>query len=197
MNGKENGALAAASAMAGQVLGVAAAVCGNLGPAILRCRTARGLKQSELGALIGLTNAEISKYECGRHRPPLDALVAMALVLGTSLDKLTGLQEARAPLPKAREVASWEAALGELPGELGEALLRIVGATLAAHRRELAATPERETVCRRVEAILRRSSVPSDLVPHAADEIAGLLVVARAVAAASLETAAPAVAARP
>jgi len=53
-------------------------------------RRAKGLTQSQLGELAGISSAVVSKYETGRT-PPLDAAINIARALGVSLDYLCGL----------------------------------------------------------------------------------------------------------
>lgn len=58
----------------------------------LRLRKARiksGMKQRELGALIGVTGAMISELERGNKSPNFWGAYDMAKALGTTLDKLT------------------------------------------------------------------------------------------------------------
>lgn len=66
----------------------------QVGNAIKQTRTRRGLSQAELGGLISrelgrvVKEGQISDWESGRNFPRLDAVIAIATVLETSIDVL-------------------------------------------------------------------------------------------------------------
>ncbi len=62
----------------------------NLGGRLKRARTMSGLSQVELGERVGVTGSTINRYEQDRRKPDPDTLVAMADVLGVSIDWLLG-----------------------------------------------------------------------------------------------------------
>lgn len=64
-----------------------------LGENVRRLREARAMSQAELGALVGTNQSMISQVELGSTKPSYDRLVALARVLGVSLDDLTGVRE--------------------------------------------------------------------------------------------------------
>ena len=54
----------------------------STGAAIKRAREAKGLTQPELGALIGVTFATVSRWELGAYEVPKRNLFALKAVLG-------------------------------------------------------------------------------------------------------------------
>ena len=57
---------------------------------LLKLRTKRGLKQSELGQIVRLSLSSISDMERGKRATSIDALVQLADFFEVSLDDLTG-----------------------------------------------------------------------------------------------------------
>lgn len=57
---------------------------------IKELREARGLTQSELGKKLGLTQSAVAKWETGGFTPCTSTLLALADVLGVSIDRLCG-----------------------------------------------------------------------------------------------------------
>lgn len=60
------------------------------GERLEEARNAKGLKQNELAALIGLKYSSISKYKYADEKPPTHRLRRLADVLGVSVDWLLG-----------------------------------------------------------------------------------------------------------
>lgn len=60
----------------------------TLGQNIKAFRKARGSSQAELAAKIGVDQTQISSYERGTLVPPVERLLALAKVLGTTTDVL-------------------------------------------------------------------------------------------------------------
>jgi len=58
---------------------------------IRELRTQRGLTQSELATLLGVSKSVISSYENGVHLPPYDILVRISSLFGVSCDYLLGV----------------------------------------------------------------------------------------------------------
>jgi transcriptional regulator with XRE-family HTH domain len=56
-------------------------------------REKRGLTQRELGALCGLGDKQIWRYENGQSAPNTEALIQLARILGITSDYLLGLVE--------------------------------------------------------------------------------------------------------
>lgn len=61
------------------------------GQVIRENRLLRGLEQPQLAKLIGCTKNAVSNWECGVHRPDLDAIGRLCSVLGISADEFFGL----------------------------------------------------------------------------------------------------------
>ena len=59
-----------------------------LGPRIAALRKAAGWNQSELASRLQISPSAVGMYEQGRREPSADTLVAMARVLGVSVDYL-------------------------------------------------------------------------------------------------------------
>ena len=58
-----------------------------------KIREDRGLTQGQLGKLVTRTQQDIRRYESGEVTPPLDVLIKIVEVLGTSLDHVVGLTD--------------------------------------------------------------------------------------------------------
>jgi transcriptional regulator with XRE-family HTH domain len=56
-------------------------------------RLEKGLSQSKLGALVGLSKAVISKYENAVSYPPYNVLIRLASVFNVSTDYLLGVEK--------------------------------------------------------------------------------------------------------
>jgi transcriptional regulator with XRE-family HTH domain len=59
-----------------------------LGQKIKNLREQRGWDQEEMAHRARLAGSTVSKIECGRHKPRLDTLEAMAEALGVSVAEL-------------------------------------------------------------------------------------------------------------
>ena len=60
----------------------------NISNLILQKRKERGLTQSELGAMLGISGKAVSKWENGSSRPQSNILYKLCEVLGISVDEL-------------------------------------------------------------------------------------------------------------
>ena len=69
----------------------------DFGTTLKKLRRDRELSQLQLGELVGLSNAAISKYENAQSYPPYDVLMKLATTLKVSTDYLLGM-ETRKPL---------------------------------------------------------------------------------------------------
>lgn len=75
-----------------------------LGQKIRELRRLRGLTQSELAALAGVTGAQVHRYEAGGTRIAASRLVAIARALGAQPDSLIGFCTTKAePAPIAAD----------------------------------------------------------------------------------------------
>jgi len=65
----------------------------SVGQMIKLCRKEKGLTQSELAELIGVSMQAVSKWETDAGMPDISQIVPLARVLGVSSDKLLGIVE--------------------------------------------------------------------------------------------------------
>lgn len=65
----------------------------NIANTIARCRKAKGLTQEALGALVGVSNQAVSKWENGSTAPDIAIIPTLANALGVSLDEFFGVQK--------------------------------------------------------------------------------------------------------
>ena len=63
----------------------------NLGNAIRRLRTERGMTQEELAAYTGVSFQAVSKWECGTTTPDIALLPKLAVFFGVRIDDLFGI----------------------------------------------------------------------------------------------------------
>ena len=73
----------------------------TLGEKISALRAARGMKQDELAAALGVSRQSVSKWETGASVPELDKLVQLANFFGVTLDELAGLEPPSTEPPAA------------------------------------------------------------------------------------------------
>ena len=60
----------------------------KVGHFIVALRTEKGLSQSELGAMLGVTNKAVSRWETGRGYPDTALLLKLSEILGITVDEL-------------------------------------------------------------------------------------------------------------
>ena len=77
-------------------------------------RERAGMTQAQLGALVGITNAAISKFERGKN-PSFSRATDIAIALGCTLDELAGIEG------KAPEMTTREQLLADVEGHLSVA----------------------------------------------------------------------------
>jgi SOS-response transcriptional repressor LexA len=65
----------------------------ELGQTIKKLRILAGLTQEQLAQKVGVTKANVSKYEAGAHAPEMERLARLADVLGVSVSELMRLAE--------------------------------------------------------------------------------------------------------
>lgn len=101
----------------------------NLGPTLVRLRTARNLSQESLAEAVGVSRQAVSQWETGAV-PDLENLVALARFFGTTVDGLVaGPCDAGPPLVPTPGPATG-------PGTLVPFLLKAKLATYAGHGAE-------------------------------------------------------------
>jgi transcriptional regulator with XRE-family HTH domain len=104
----------------------------EIGARIRAARRARGLSQTELGRLVGVTFQQVRKYELGTNRIPLARLMVIAPALRIGIEALlppsacpeTGSTPRTRPDPDALILAEKVAAL---PAGIRGAVERLVG----------------------------------------------------------------------
>lgn len=89
----------------------------QLGARIAQLRKERGLTQTQLAEILGLTQQMVASYEVGRRRVPVSLLPAIADALTISVEELIGRSPARAaarrgPAPKLQQQFE---RIGQLP----------------------------------------------------------------------------------
>ncbi|MEX1243805.1 MAG: helix-turn-helix transcriptional regulator [Thermoanaerobaculia bacterium] len=104
----------------------------TLGDRIRRFRLAKGLTQTDLGKMVGVSQRVITYYEVRGVSPPPDLLVRIADALDVSLDELFG-RKSPARRPAAAPVASLRRRrrlrrLEDLPRGDQAALLKMIDA---------------------------------------------------------------------
>ncbi len=55
---------------------------------VRECRTARGLSQAELAAVLGVSRQTVISIESGRYAPSLPLAIAIARFFGISVEKM-------------------------------------------------------------------------------------------------------------
>ena len=63
----------------------------ELGENIKRERLKRGMTQSELASILGVSDITVSRYETGQREPNMDMLFKISDVLNIGLDALAGI----------------------------------------------------------------------------------------------------------
>ena len=64
----------------------------EFGTILKRLRIERGLNQEQLGDIVGLSKAVVSKYENSQSYPSFDMLIKLANTFGVSTDYMLGLE---------------------------------------------------------------------------------------------------------
>lgn len=67
----------------------------RFGERFKECRIEAGFNQSEAAKRAGISQQSISAYETGSREPLANAIIAMALAYGVSVDYLLGLTDER------------------------------------------------------------------------------------------------------
>lgn len=105
---------------------------GDLGTRIIALRKAKGFSQSELAASVGVSYAQIGRYETKGTQPPAEVLGALATALDTTVDYLlsgSADDKAKDNLSDA-DLIRYFKEMDALPQEDKAALLRVVSAFL-------------------------------------------------------------------
>lgn len=104
---------------------------------LTKLRTERGLSQSELGALVGVTNKAISKWENGEALPRLERLNALADLFGVTVEELVSGGKSAKPSAPADIPAPETTDSGKAEYEIHEDNARQYAQYLAEEERRL------------------------------------------------------------
>lgn len=108
----------------------------GFGTRLAELRQARGLTQSELGALVGVSYRVIAYYERDDAQPPGAMLVELAHALRITTDELLGVKPVSDKLsPKTARLLKRLRRIEELPAADQRAVLKLVDAMIDTRRR--------------------------------------------------------------
>lgn len=114
----------------------------DLGNRIQEIRKAKNLSQTDLANLVGVSYAQISRYENKGAQPPAEILNNLANVLGTSVDFIingTSSEKAKATLNDAK-VLNYFKEVELLPEEERNTILKVIGAIIGQYKTKQAYT---------------------------------------------------------
>jgi transcriptional regulator with XRE-family HTH domain len=107
-----------------------------LGKRIKQLRKEKGLTQKELAKQVNCSHAQLNKYESGLNTPPLDRLLLLAEVLGTSVDYLlAGQGNGKPPLHSQRLIQRFQT-IEEFGSDDRETIIKVLDAMIAKHNME-------------------------------------------------------------
>lgn len=106
------------------------------GERVKQLRKDKGWTQKELGNKIGVTYAQLNKYEGGTNAPPLDKLQTLASALETSIDYLvTGNLAEGMPIHNTRLIQRFQELEGFNPDDQ-ETVIKLIDALIVKRRVE-------------------------------------------------------------
>ena len=106
------------------------------GQRVKELRKQKGWTQKELGNKLGVSFAQLNKYEGGTNIPPIDKLIFLASALETSIDYLvTGELTEQAPIPNVRLMDRFKE-LVTFDTEDQEMVIKLIDAVIVKHRVE-------------------------------------------------------------
>ena len=109
-----------------------------LGTRVKELRKQRSWTQKELSEKLGIRFGQLNKYESGLHTPPVDKLVQLAEIFGTTIDfLLTGDRSEQRPLHNMRLVERLQA-LEEFQADDQETVIKLIDAMIVKNRVESA-----------------------------------------------------------
>lgn len=104
-------------------------------------RKQKGWTQKELAKQIDIRFAQLNKYECGMHIPPIERLIQLSTALGVTLDYLVmGNEENIQPLHNRRLMERLKE-LEQFGHEDQETIIRMIDAMIVKRRVEGAVSP--------------------------------------------------------
>lgn len=107
-----------------------------LGQRIKQLRKDKTWTQKELANQIGISHAQLNKYESGQNTPPLDKLMMLADVLTTSVDFLLGGHHKEdLPVYNSRLIQRFQTIESFAPEER-EIVITLLDAMIAKHNME-------------------------------------------------------------
>jgi transcriptional regulator with XRE-family HTH domain len=119
---------------------------------IKELRKQKGWTQKELANKVGSNYQSINKYEGGLHTPPLDKLVLLAEVLGTTIDYLVVGDLARdVPLYNTQLLDRFKA-LESFCADDQQTVIKVIDAMIVKQRVESAMQPVGQSARRAVKA---------------------------------------------
>ncbi len=71
-------------------------------PRLLDCREDADLSQTDVGNILGIDQRIYSNYETGKRKIPVNLLIKLAELYGTSTDYLLGLTNEKRPYPRKK-----------------------------------------------------------------------------------------------
>ena len=108
----------------------------ELGVRIMQYRERRGLSITQLANQAGVDYMQVSRYERGQTVPSLETAVALARVLGISLDELaTGSGPSLSPFKNDRLLERMRE-LDAIPADRQELALRVLDTVVTGHQLE-------------------------------------------------------------
>jgi transcriptional regulator with XRE-family HTH domain len=106
------------------------------GARVARLRRERGITQTELAEMLGVTQPVVSDYERGELRLHGELLVQLAAILGASVDEILGLEAQRSTAAvRDRRLARRLQQIEQLPKRDQQAILRTIDAFITAKAR--------------------------------------------------------------
>lgn len=103
----------------------------QLGSHIAALRKQQNLTQTQLGALLGLTQQMVASYEVGRRRVPVSALPVLARTLSVSIETLIGEKAPPAKRGPAPQLQQKIERLTNLPKAQQRLVLQMLDGVLA------------------------------------------------------------------
>jgi transcriptional regulator with XRE-family HTH domain len=113
----------------------------GFGRRIKELRKQKKWTQKELAAKLDLRFAQLNKYECGLHVPPLKKIIQLAEIFDTTVDYLlTGDRSDERPLHNTRLLERFRA-LEDFQAEDQEAVIKLIDAMIVKHNVQGAVNP--------------------------------------------------------
>ena len=106
------------------------------GERVKQLRKDKGWTQKELGKMIGVTYAQLNKYEGGTNAPPIDKLHSLASALETTIDYLvTGNLIEHMPIHNTRLIQRFQELESFTPDDQ-ETVIKLIDAMIVKRRVE-------------------------------------------------------------